>query len=126
MKFQNIPVDDISVIKVKYNQEILRIVQSINKESQKLIAKKVCKLLKQDLTTIYSYGIKITDLFQSKKISFGVFVNEIISLNQLEISMNIKESLFEEFSDFHQDLINYLKIEILEKIFSDFLLCDRF
>ena len=125
MNFQYIPIDNIPLINNKYNQEMLRIVKKKDNDSQKFITKKIWKLLKQDFSTIKlqdfpnPYCIKITDSFLSKKISFCVFINEII-INQLEFKLNIKQSAYEQFSDLHKDLINYLKI-VLEKIFEFFL-----
>ena len=127
MNFKYIPIEDISQLN-KYDKEILRIVKRNDNKAQRLLAKNLWKILKQDLSMVKlqdfpkSYCIKVTDSFLAKKFSFGVMINKI-GLNQVEFKLNIKQSVFDEFLDSHQDLMNYLN-SVLEKMFSDFLLFE--
>lgn len=67
--------------------------------------------------------MKIKDSFQARKLICVVIINET-SLNQLEFKLNMKNGVFHMFLDIHQDLINYLKKEILGKIFPEQLIYE--
>ena len=127
MEFNSIPISQLSLFNVKYNKEILRVVCEKDNNAQKLLEKCLSKIIKQDFSMAKdqnvqnSYCIKIKDSFQAKDFSFGVIINEI-RLNQLEFKLKIKQSLYEECLDFHKDLKNYLKREVLDIIFCDLLI----
>ena len=126
MDFNFIPINQLSLFNMKYNKEIFRIVRENDNNIQKLLAKCLSKILKEDFSMIKyqdvpnSYCIKGKDSFQAKNFSFGLIINEIC-LNQLEFKLKIKQRFYEECVDFHKDLNNYLKKEVLDRIFWDFL-----
>ena len=109
-----------SLLNEKYANEILRIVRQKNDNTQNILMKCLSKILKEDFTTSEreeSYGVKVKDLFQGKKLSFVLYIkNEFLS-NQVEIRLNIKQTIYEKFSA--QELIMYLKKEVLSIIFCD-------
>ena len=121
MDIKHIPMEEISHSNLKYNKEILRIVKQIDDNTQRPLTKNLSKILKQDLSKFShqdlskSYSIKVTDSYLAKKFSFSVTMNEI-SLNNVEFKLNIKQSVYDEFLNSHQDLINYLNI-VLERMF---------
>ena len=126
--FKLIPKDDISLLLAKYDEELFKIVSQYN-QSKTPLEKYLMKLLKEDLSSEHSqdypksYCIRVKDSFQTKMLSFIVLINEI-SLNQLEFKLNIKKSVFQMFLDSDQDLINYLKKEVLGDIFSEILIFE--
>lgn len=123
MDFKYIPIKEISLLNEKYTTEILRIVHQKNNNSQNILMKCLSKILKEDFTLEKkeSFGVKVKDFFQGKKLSFIIDIkNEFIS-NQLEIRLNIKQIVYGKFSDSNQELIKYLKKEILGIIFRDLL-----
>ena len=123
MDFKYIPINGISLLKMKYDREVLKIVCQNNQQTQKNLAIDLSKIVKQEFSLENfpkSHNMRIKDSFQAKQISLELIINEI-SLNQLEFRLNIKHSAYEEFSDCIQDLINYLKREVLEKMFCDLL-----
>ena len=119
---------EIFLLLTKYDEEILKIVGQYD-NTQKPLEKYMSKLLKQDLTREKdkdlpkSYCIKIKDSFQEKIISFIVIINET-NLNQLEFKVYIRNSVFQLFLENNQDLINYLKKEVLEKLFPKYLIFE--
>ena len=127
MDFFYIPLNDMSPLRIKYNKEILRVVCQKHHNTHKILSKHLSKILKKDFsidkTTKYPifHCLKITDSFQNKKISFDIIVDEL-SLNQIELKLNIKQSIYEEFVDSHQDLIDYLKQDVLDIMFCDLLI----
>ena len=123
MDFEYIPINDISLLKVKYDKEILKIFCQNNDKTQNNLANDLSKIVKQEFSLENfpkSHYITVKDSFQAKKISLQLIINEI-NLNQLEFKLNIKHSAYEDFLDCIQDLINYLKREVLEKMFCDLL-----
>ena len=119
MNFKIIPIRDFSPLKTKYNKEILKVLQQNDNHIQKTFA----KFLNQDFSKFKlldfakSYCIKVSDVFQAKRFNFVVIINEI-SLNQLQIKLNIKQSAFDQFLDVQQEFICYLNREFFDKIFS--------
>ena len=122
MNFQLIPIDNISSLKLKYNKEILTIKSQNN---PKLLEKNMLKILSKNFSFVQngatSYFIRVKDSFQTKKFSFVVIISKI-NLSQLEFRIIMKMSSYEEFLFCHQDLINYLRREVLEKMFHEILL----
>ena len=122
MDFKYINNEERSKLNLKYNVEILKSVQQIDNKTQDLLEKYLSKVLKQNFSKKdyqNPYCLKVKDLFQTKKLSFGVILNKI-SLNELEFRLNIKKSLFEEFLNFHNDLITYLQQEVIDQMFTYF------
>ena len=123
MDFKYIPINEISRFSVKYNKEILKIVKHNDNNTQRNLTKSLLKILKNDLSKFdtqnlsKSHNIKVRDSYSAKKFCYGVTMNEI-SFNQVEFTVNIENSAFEEFSETQQDLISYLNI-VLDKIFFD-------
>ena len=124
LRFKYIPISDISLVNLKYNKEILRMVCQNNENVQKILSKTWSKILKQDLAIVKeqylpkSYCVKVKDTFQAKNFSFELIINEI-SLNQLEFKVNINKFVDE---DSHQDLTNYLKRDVFNALFCDLLI----
>ena len=119
--FKFIPLSDLSFLKLKYNNEVLKI-ESKKTHPQKCLVNELSKipnlLMMKTEDFQKSYHFKVKDSFQAKKISFFILINES-NANQLELRIMIKKST-EEALYFHQNLIEYLKREVLDKIFSIF------
>ena len=109
LKIQYVPQSNVSLLKLKYDKEILRTSVQTNENTQKNLKNNLLKILKHDYAMDFSkcYCLKITDSFQAKKISFFILINES-NANQLELRIMIKKST-EEALYFHQNLIEYLK-----------------
>jgi hypothetical protein len=124
MDFKNIPINKTSALKSKYNKEILRVVRQKDKNAQGNLTDNFLKILKNDLTNFdpqdlsKSHCIKVRDSYLNNKFCFCVIMTEI-SVNQVELNVNIKESAFEEFSGTQRDLSSYLNM-ILDKMFFDY------
>ena len=124
--FKLIPKDDTSLLLAKYEEEILKFFGQ-NDNNQKPFEKYMSKILKQDLPienvqdSPKSFCMKFKDSFQAKSFNFVVTISEK-SLNQVEFKLNIRKIDFQMFSDCHQDLMEYLKKEVLGKIFTENLI----
>ena len=129
MNFKLIPIYERPLLNLKYNKEILRIIGKNDSNTKIKLESYLSKILKKELSITdnrpNSLLIKVTDSFRAKKISFGLMINEI-SLNQLELILIFKKAIFEEFMDFNQDLVHYLKEEVLDKIFLDLLIVEYY
>ena len=129
MNFKLIPIYERPLLNLKYNKEILRIIGKNDSNTKIKLESYLSKILKKELSITdnrpNSLLIKVTDSFRAKKISFGLMINEI-SLNQLELILIFKKAIFEEFMDFNQDLVHYLKEEVLDKIFFDLLIVEYY
>ena len=125
MDFVNIPLNDMSPLRMKYNKEILRVFCQKDQNTHKILSKHLLKILKKDYSIATSYPIlhclKITDSFQNKKIRFDIIIEEL-NVKQIEFKLNIKPSLHEKFVDSHQELIDYLKQDVLDIMFCDLLI----
>ena len=127
MEFVHIPQNDMSPLRSKYNKEILRVACQKHHNTHKILLKHLSKILKKDFsidkTTEYPilHCLKVTDSFQNKKISFDIIIDEL-SLNQMDFKLNLKQSIYEEFVDFNQELIDYLKQDVLDIMFCELLL----
>ena len=126
MDFVDIPLNDMSLLRMKYNKEILKVACQRH-HTHKILSKILSKILQKDyflMVELTKYPIlhclKITDSFQNIKISFNIIIEEL-SVNQIEFKVNIKQSIFDKFVDSHQDLIHYLKQDVLDIIFCDLL-----
>ena len=119
MDFKLISKSDIHLLLAKYDEEILKIVSQYD-NAEKSLEKYLSKVLKQNLSieTPKSYCMKVKDSFQARKFSCLIIINET-SLNQLKFKLNIKKADSHIFLGFHQDLINYLKKEVLGNIFPE-------
>ena len=114
----------------KFNKEILKIICPLQKNTEQFVTKIIQKLLKPipiviDIDNHYfpKYCLKINDSYQAKRLNFILI---IIKKNEtLEFSLNFKESSMEEFELVNQDLIKYLKEEVVDKIFINFLIHDE-
>ena len=117
MDFKLIPIGDISLLLTKYDIEIFTMVGNSHKPLEKYLS----KLLNKDLSIDkgQDYCMKVKDSFQGKILSFVVIINEI-NKNQLEFKINIRKSVFQMFIDSHQSLIDYLKTEVLGRIFPEY------
>ena len=128
MDFKYIPIEEVSLLNVKYNKEILRIIKQNYNNVQTYLGKTLLKILKLDSSKLTPQDlskfccIKVTDLYLTKKFSFAVMVSEL-SLNNVEYKLNIKQSFHDEFLNCNQDLINYLKI-VLERMFFDCIIYE--
>ena len=120
MDVKLIPEGETSILLAKYNKEILNILRQYD-NVQNSLEKYLSKLLKQDLSiekradSQKSYCLKAKDSFQSKMLRFVVIIK--IDKNQLEFKLNITNSVFQASLDYRQDLIKYLRNEVLEKMF---------
>ena len=121
MDFKLIPKGDISPLLTKYDKEIFKMVGESSNDHRPL-EKYLSKLLNKDLSLDkdQDFCMKVKDSFQGTILSFVVIINEI-SKNQLEFKLNIRKSVFQMFIDSHQNLINYLKTEVLGMIFPEHL-----
>lgn len=128
MDFKLISKSDIPLLLAKYGEEILKIEGQYD-SAEKTLEKYLSKVLKQDLSIQKgndfqkSYCMKVKDSFQARKLSCVIFINET-SFNQLKFKLNIKKAAFQMFLGFHQDLINYLKKEVLGNIFPEQLILN--
>ena len=119
MGLKFIPKEDISLLLTKYDKEIFKMVgQSSN--AHKPLENYLSMFLYKDLSIEKGQGVcmKVKNSFQGKILRFVVIINEI-SKNQLEFKLNITTSVFQMFIDSHQSLIDYLKTEVLGKIFPE-------